>query len=83
MKTAWYCLLGGLLVCLGCVTLPKPEEKHPEPAPPPAPPPVVKPRRPAGNLTPEMVNEHNAPEATRRLLDELDRDEQAEPPPMP
>jgi hypothetical protein len=80
MKTAWYCLLGGVLLCAGCLWLPKVEEaKKEEPAPAP-PPPVVQPRRPAGNLTPEMVNESNAAQMAKRLQDELNHDDPAEMP---
>jgi len=81
MKIAWSCLLGGLLLCAGCFTLPKAEEvKKEEPAPPPT---VVKPRRPSGNLTPEMINEENAAEMARRLQQELEHDDVGEGPPVP
>jgi hypothetical protein len=78
MKMAWPCLLGGVLLCAGCFTLPKAAEVKKEEPPPP---PVVKPHRPAGNVTPEMVNESNAAEVARRLQQELEQDARDTPPP--
>jgi hypothetical protein len=81
MKTAWSCLLGGVLLSAGCFTVPKADDvKKEEPPPPPA---VVKPRRPAGNVTPAMVNEANAAEMARRLQQELEHDDVGDAPPVP
>jgi len=93
MKTAWSCLLGGVLLCGGCFSLPKAEGKKEEPPASTegrqagstegrqAGPVVVKPRRPAGNVTPEMVNESNAAEMARRLQQELEHDDVGDAPP--
>jgi hypothetical protein len=74
-------VLCGVLLCAGCFSLPKAEEeKKEEPAPLPAPT-VVKPRRPSGSLTPEMINETNAAQMAKRLEDELNHDDPAATPP--
>jgi hypothetical protein len=106
MKIAWSCLLGGVLLCAGCITLPKTDNVKKEEPPPSStedrqagstegrqagstegrqagPPPVMKPRRPAGNVAPEMVNEVNAAEMARRLQQELEHDDAGEAPPVP
>jgi hypothetical protein len=79
MNLRWSIVLLVALSGAGCVSLPT-LSGEPKPKPtPPAPAAPAKPKRPTALVTPEQVNDANAHDVGHTLLDELDRDSQAEP----
>ena len=76
MNLRWSFVLLVALSGAGCVTLPAIWEQPKPPKPAPAAP--AKPKRPTALVTPEQVNDGNAKEMGKALLDELDRDSQGE-----
>jgi hypothetical protein len=73
MKAAWYLMLGGALLAGGCAPKSFLMPRQPVEATPPT---VRRPARPTTLVTLEQVNDSNAREMSKRLLRELDRDEQ-------
>lgn len=68
MKRTGILLLALALTATGCVELPiRPDAKPPRPADAPALVPAAPP------VTPEMVNDNNAPQMLRALRNEMDR----------
>ncbi len=74
MRTAVASLLLAACAGAGCVSMPSWWEK-PKPAPPAT---IAKPARPRPAVSAEQITENNAREMAGALLDELDRDAQAE-----